>query len=274
MVSREQFLPLPQISPVDTIDHTFAVVQSDDAELDQVAVARWLSDPLDCPVADLVRLLSTRSGIFAEGLDERVAQQCARELRINGVAAQVVANETLVDPPEPTALRSAVLDEAALQYMTQPQRGAGVAGLVRWPDVLWINCVSIQQVSTEEVEDWEINREGERARVQRFKTRRMKTTRPLQIDLVTREPWAWWQIHEDKFEFATTGLTVQPNRRLNMFTVAIGLSLRAPGAVQGPGLSWLAERTPPCEQRLPNAALHVSQLRWHLTRLSWEQNSA
>jgi len=246
----------------------FAVVQTDDGELDSVMAARLLAEPLNSPLADLIARIAIARGILAEDLSKAEAQRCAAALTNGGIVVRVVTKEALIDPPPPYVLRSASFNDGVLTFATIPQKGAVFEGSVPWSEFLWLDCVSVQRLEHEEYQDRKIVPDDEDgARIVHCKSKRLKTVRPLQIDLVSNDPWLWLQIRDDSFQFAATGLVMQPNRRENMHYLAIAMGQRAKAARLGPGMKWFSDQTALRETRMVNAVSHYNHLRWQLTKL-------
>ncbi len=243
------------------MDETFAVVQIDDAPIDYAQVARVIADPLDLVVAELVPLLSQRSGIFAENLPEGLAKLCAAALIYAGINVQVVAQSAVVELPEVVTLRSARPDDEVFFWLAQERKG-----VVKWADVVWVDLVSVQEATTEEFEDWHVVNKGGGPKIQHFKTQRLVTKTPWFIDLVIYEPWLMLRIPQDGFEFTATGLPVFPTRRDNLTALSAAIATKADDATLGPGLAWIESRSTPRENRIPSQAVYRGFLRWQLTR--------
>ena len=240
---------------------SFAIVRMDDSELDVPAVARLIAEILDLSVVDLLQVLPQRSGIFADNLLEQVADRCVAVLTAAGINVRAVAQSAVIEPPEVVILRSGRADEDVLFYVASDRQG-----VVKWPDVIWVDYVSVQEPSVEEFEDWDINGEGDRAAVRRFKNRRFVTKQSLFADVVTDEPWLLLRIPLERFAFAATGLKVYPSRRQNLTAFSAAIALRANAARRGSGLRWLESRSQPRENRMPSQAIYHGYLRWQLTR--------
>ena len=249
---------------MDTTPGTFAIIQVGDAEIDFTAAARLLSKPLEIPVAELVPKLAIGQGILAEGLDEVTAKRCEAWLREGGINVRVISTELLIEPPPPCILKSAWFSQDEMTFASPPDKGVVENGSIKWSEILWLDCVSVQRLSQEEFEDWRIEGD-EHAQVVRFKQKRMKVERPVQIDIVSYQPWLWLQIPEESFQFASTKLSMQPTRRENSHHLAIFLGLKSTEARLGPGMKWFCDQTPFRESRLPNETAHFNQLRWQLT---------
>jgi hypothetical protein len=252
----------------------FAVVRTGDSDVDASRVAKAIAEPLGRTVADLLPKLAQQAGIFAERLPEPVAHQCVGLLSKAGIGARVVPQSAILGPPEIVTLSCARPDESAFSY-TAPKR----EGAVKWTDVLWIDFVSIPELSTEVSEETVVRTTVRSygfgfpsvgAEIDRVKKRRSVTKIPLFIDVVSHEPWLLLRIPQDDFEFATTGLPVFPSRRENLIALAASIASRANEARLGPGLKWMDSGAPPREHRLARRARYDGFLRWELTRLFLE----
>ena len=243
------------------MDDTFAIVQTDDAPFDFTQVARVIADPLDLVVAELVPVLSQRSGIFAENLPEGLAKLCAAGLRHAGINVQVIAQSAVVELPEVVMLRSGRPDDAVFFWLAQERKG-----VVKWADVVWVDLVSVQEAATEEFEDWRVVNKGGGPTVQHFKSQRVVTKTPWFIDVVIYEPWLTLRIPQDGFEFTATGLPVFPTRKDNLTALAATIATKATDASRGPGLAWIERRSTPREHRVASQAVYRGDLRWQLTR--------
>jgi hypothetical protein len=243
-------------------DESFAVVRIDDANVEATRVARVIADPLGIAVADLAQAISERSGILAENLTDSIASRCVVLLNAAGIAARVVPQSAIVQPPEILTLRSGRPDNDVFFYAASNRKG-----VVKWTDALWINLVSVQEPSSEEFDDWEVVEAGEGTRVRRFKNRRFVTKRSTFLDLVSREPWLLLRIPENGFQFAAAALPNFPTRRENLIALAAVMAAHATDARLGPGLEWVDSHTKPSAHRVASAAIYDGFLRWQLTRL-------
>jgi hypothetical protein len=126
------------------LQNAFAIVRTTDADVDATRVARAIAEPLGVAVADLVQSLGQRSGILAEGLAEAVATRCAALLTEAGIEAKAVQQSAIVKLPETVPLRSARPDDSVFFYM-----GSQRKGVVKWPDVLWVDLVCVQELAKE-----------------------------------------------------------------------------------------------------------------------------
>jgi len=240
---------------------SFAIVRTDDSDVDLAAVARLMAEPLELSVSDLMQVLPQRSGILAEDLMQHVADRCVAILGPGGLAVRAVPQSAVIEPPEAVTLRSGRADEEVFFYVASDRKGA-----VKWPEVIWVDFVAVQEPSMEEFQDWDFNAQNG-GTVRRFQTRRFVTTQRLFADLVTYDPWLLLRIPLERFEFAATGLPMFPNRRQNLTAFAATIASRAKAARLGRGMQWLESRSPPRENRMPSQAVYHGYLRWQLTRL-------
>jgi hypothetical protein len=245
---------------------SFAIVRMDDSDLDLPAVARLIAELLDLSLVDLIQVLPQRSGILAENLAEHVADRCIAVLAAAGINARAVPQSAVVERPEVVTLRSGRADEDVFFYVASDRKG-----VVKWPEAIWVDLVSTQEPSMEEVEDWSFGKTRASdpfpGRIIRQTEHRFVTKRPLFVDLVTHEPWLLLRIPQEHFEYAATGLPVFPDRRENVIAFAATIASRASAARLGIGLQWLGSQSPPRENRMPNQAIYHGYLRWQLTRL-------
>jgi hypothetical protein len=239
---------------------SFAIVRMDDADLDVPAVARLIAEPLELSLVDLIQVLPQRSGILADNLMEHVADRCIAVLVAAGIDVRAVPQSAVVEPPEVVTLCSGRADEEVFFYVTSDRKGA-----VKWPEVIWVDFVSVQKPSVEEVEDWVISEDGEGEGG--GSRRRFVTKRPLFVDLVMHEPWLLLRIPVERFAYAATGLPVFPIRRQNLIAFAATIAAHASAARLGIGMQWLGTQSPPRENRMPSQAVYHGYLRWQLTRL-------
>ncbi|HEV8002631.1 MAG TPA: hypothetical protein VGP63_22280 [Planctomycetaceae bacterium] len=240
---------------------SFAIVRMDDSDLDVPAVARLTAELLDLSLVDLIQVLPQRSGILAENLAEHVADRCVAVLAAAGIDVRAVPQSAVVEPPEVVTLRSGRADEEVFFYVTSDRKGA-----VKWPDVIWVDFVSVQEPSVEEVEDWVISQDPEGGEGGGSR-RRFVTKRTLFADLATREPWLLLRIPLERFAYAATGLPVFPDRRENLIAFAATIASHASAARLGVGMQWLGSQSPPRENRMPSQTIYHGYLRWQLTRL-------
>ena len=178
---------------------TFAIVRTDESDLDITPIARLLAEPLGFAVVDLVQTLGQGFGIFAEDLPAHIASQCVSLLGNAGVQVRMVPQSAIVEIPELLALRSGRPDIDVFFYVGLHRKGA-----VKWADLLWIDLVSVQEASTEEFDDGELSGDSEGAAVRRTKNHRLVTKRPLFVDLVISQPWLLLRIPQDRFARACT----------------------------------------------------------------------
>jgi hypothetical protein len=239
------------------MDETFAVVQSDDSPIDFTQVARVIADPLDLVVAELVPVLPQRSGIFVENLPEGLAKLIAAALLHAGINAKVVTQSAIVELPEVVTLRSGRPDDEVFFWLAQERKG-----VVKWPGVVWVDLVSVQEASTEEFEDWHV-----------VNSQRLVTKTPWFVDIVIYEPWLLLRIPQEGFEFTATGLPVFPTRRDNLTALSATIATKAKEASLGPGLSWIETRSTPREHRASSQAVYRGFLRWQLTRAFLDEDS-
>jgi hypothetical protein len=248
---------------------TFAILRTDESPFDVTEISRLLAKPLQYPVADVVRILSQSFGILAERLSEEVAGECVSLLDKAGLKAQVVPQSVILDLPELIVLRSCRPDEDVLVYSGSKQNGT-----VPWGNVLWIDLVSVQEVSTEQHDDLEYPEGGgdvSGARVRRVKTSRLVTKYPFFIDLVISEPRLLLRIPEQRFDFAATGIPTFPRRRESLIALSATTAARATKAHLGPGLKWIESAGQPREHRARSQAVYAGFLRWRLTCLALVQ---
>lgn len=238
-----------------------AVVRMDDERVDFSVMARCLREPLEEDVVDLIPLLPGRGGIVAEGLPPHVAAQCIALLRLEGIAAESIPQSKVVDLPELLTLRSCGPADAVLFYVADEQRG-----VVKWPEVIWVDLVAVDEHTTEQFEDWELRGNDQGATVRRVQSQRLVMKRPIFVDVVSYDPWRRLRIPQERFDFAATGLPIFPTRRENLIALAATIGTKATSASLGPGLDWLETRTPPQEHRLQSHAIYEGYLRWQLTR--------
>src|SRR5580704_8293877 len=223
---------------------SFAVVRMDDSDIDVPVVARLIAELLDVSVVDLIQVLPQRSGILAEtGIDVRVVPQSA-----------------VIEPPEVVILRSGRADEDVFFYVASDRKG-----VVKWPDVLWVDFVTIQGFQKQGYTDVEVD-EGEPLESKHP----LATKFPLFLDLVTHEPWLLLRISDERFEFTTTGLPAFAARRDNLIALSAAIAERATKTHLGPGLKWLDSGSPRQPQRVASPAIYSGFLRWQLTRLFLE----
>jgi hypothetical protein len=243
------------------MDDAFAIVRTDDSELELAEIARLIAAPLDVTVVDLAQSLSQRFGILAENVSEPVASRCVALLLEAGVAVRAVPQSAIVEPPGPVLLRAGRPDDEVFFYVGPTQKG-----VVKWSDVLWVDLASVQEASPQEFADWELTGGDGRA-TRRVRNHRIMVTRqPLFLDVVTRE--LLLRISQERFEFAATGLPLFPTARENLLALAATIASRATEAHLGPGLSWLGSDSPPREHRAQTEATYRGFLRWQLTRFA------
>ena len=239
-------------------DKNFALVRTDDSKLDVTRIARLLAAELDLSVMDSLQLLSQRPGILAENLPEEIANRCAFLVAEAGVQARVVPQSAVREVSEIVTLRSGRLDDDGFSYVADARR----SGVVRWPDVLWVDFVTIQEFQKQGYTDVEVD-EGEPLESKHP----LATKFPLFLDLVTHEPWLLLRISDERFEFTTTGLPTFAARRDNLIALSAAIAERATKAHLGPGLEWLDSGSPRQPQRVASPAIYSGFLRWQLTRL-------
>jgi hypothetical protein len=239
----------------------FAIVRTDDSKLDVTRIARLLAEPLELPVADFVRVLSQQPGILAESLPEEIANRCTFLVAEAGVQARVVPQSAALEVPEIVTLRSGRLDDDGFLYVVDARRN----GVVKWPDVLWVDFVTIQEFQKQGYTDVEVD-EGEPLESKHP----LATKFPQFLDLVTYEPWLLLRISDERFEFTTTGLPTFAARRDNLIALSAAIAERATKAHLGAGLKWLDSGSPRQPQRVASSAIYSGFLRWQLTRLFLE----
>jgi hypothetical protein len=234
----------------------------DDSDLDVPAVARLIAELLDLSLVDLIQVLPQRSGILAENLAEHVADRCIAVLAAAGIDVRAVPQSAVVEPPEVVTLRSGRADEDVFFYVASDRKG-----VVKWPEAIWVDLVSAQEPSIEEVERWSSGSGEGFHPIHLTRDHVFVTKRPLFVDLVTHEPWLLLRIPQEHFEYAATGLPVFPDRRENVIAFAATIASRASAARLGVGMRWLGTQSPPRENRMPSQAIYHGYLRWQLTRL-------
>ncbi|HEV8066778.1 MAG TPA: hypothetical protein VGP76_03510 [Planctomycetaceae bacterium] len=236
----------------------FALVRTDDSKLDVTRIARLLAGELGLSVMDSLQLLSQRPGILAENLPEEIANRCAFLVAEAGVQARVVPQSAVLEVPEIVTLRSGRLDDDGFLYIVDARR----YGVVKWPDVLWVDFVTIQEFQKQGYTDVEVD-EGEPL----VSKHPLATKFPLFLDLVTYEPWLLLRISDERFEFTTTGLPTFTARRDNLIALSAAIAERATKAHLGRGLKWLDSGSPRQPQRVASTVIYSGFLRWQLTRL-------
>ena len=241
---------------------SFAVVRMDDSDIDVPVVARLIAELLDVSVVDLIQVLPQRSGILAENLAEHVANRCIAVLAAAGIDVRAVPQSAVVEPPEVVTLHSGRADEDVFFYVASDRKG-----VVKWPEAIWVDLVSAQEPSIEEVEHWSSGSGEGFHPIHLNRDHVFVTKRPLFVDLVTHEPWLLLRIPQEHFEYAATGLPVFPDRRENVIAFAATIASRASAARLGVGMQWLGSQSPPRENRMPSQAIYHGYLRWQLTRL-------
>ena len=137
-------------------DKKFALVRTDDSKLDVTRIARLLAGELGLSVMDSLQLLSQRPGILAENLSEEIANRCASLVAEAGVQARVVLQSAVLEVPEIVTLRSGRLDDDGFLYVVDARRN----GVVKWPDVLWVDFVTIQEFQKQGFTDVEVDPDG------------------------------------------------------------------------------------------------------------------
>jgi hypothetical protein len=243
----------------------FALLRTDESPADIAKIGRALAAPLGYNVADLVQVLAQRAGVLAEHLPEAVASRCISLLTQSGIQARMVPQSAIVDQPELNVLRSGRPDEDVFFYVAAKRKGT-----FPWAKLLWIDLVSVQELSREECDDLDFVGGGgelDAPRVRRVKSSRLLTKYPLFVDLVISEPWLLLRIPQERFEFAATGLPTFTTGRDNLFALAATMASRAITAHLGPGMKWVESNSPPREHRLQSQAIYNGFLRWQLTRI-------
>jgi hypothetical protein len=241
----------------------FALVRTEDSHIDVTRIARVLASELDLSVMDALQLLAQRPGILAESLPEETANRCAFLIAEAGVQARVVPQAAVLEVPEIVTLRSGRLDAEGFSYVVDARR----QGVVKWPDVLWVDFVTIQEFQKQGYTEVEVDPGGEGEPVPLVSKHPLGTKFPLFLDLVTREPWLLLRIPDERFEFTTTGLPTFASRRDNLIALSAAIAERATQAHLGPGLKWLDSDSPRQPQRVASPAIYAGFLRWQLTRL-------
>jgi hypothetical protein len=236
----------------------FALLRTDDSKLDVTRIARLLAGELDLSVMDSLQLLSQRPGILAENLPEEIANRCAFLVAEAGVQARVVPQSAVLEVPEIVTLRSGRLDDVGFLYVVDARRN----GVVKWPDVLWVDFVTIQEFQKQGYTDVEVDEEEPLV-----SKHPLATKFPLFLDLVTYEPWLLLRISDERFEFTTTGLPTFTARRDNLIALSAAIAERATKAHLGRGLKWLDSGSPRQPQRVASTVIYSGFLRWQLTRL-------
>jgi len=255
------------------VRETFAIVRTDESDLDVTQVARLIAEPLGIAVVDRVQGLAQRFGILAENLPEPIANRCIALLAEASIPVRMVPQSAIVELPEVVTLRSGRPDNDVFFYVGSQRKGA-----VKWTDLLWIDLVTVPETLTQEFDDWDLRGTvgasmmgGAPAlwpKVRHFKNRRSVTKYPLFVDVVISEPWLLLRIPQERFEFAATGLPTFPTRRENLMALSATIASHATKARLGPGLKWIESGSPPREHRLGSQASYCGFLRWQLTRLA------
>ena len=138
---------------------------------------------------------------------------------------------------------------------------------MKWSEAIWVDLVSAQEPSVEEVEHWSSGAGEGFHPIHLIRDHVFVTKRPLFADIVTHEPWLLLRIPQERFEHAATGLPVFPDRRENLIAFAATIASRASAARLGVGMRWLESPSQPRENRMPSHAIYHGHLRWQLTRL-------
>jgi hypothetical protein len=240
---------------------SFAIVRMDDSDLDVPAVARLIAELLDLSLIDLIQVLPQRSGILAENLAEHVADRCIAVLAAAGINVRAVPQSAVLEVPEIVTLRSGRLDDDGFLYVVDTRRN----GVVKWPDVLWVDFVTIQEFQKQGYTDVEVDPDGGGEPL--VSKHPLATKFPLFLDLVTCEPWLLLRISDERFEFTTTGLPTFAARRDNLIALSATIAERAIKAHLGPGMKWLDSGGPRQPHRIASHAIYSGFLRWQLTRL-------
>jgi hypothetical protein len=239
----------------------FALVRTEDSKLDVTRIARLLAGELDLSVMNSLQLLSQRPGILAENLLEEIANRCAFLVAEAGVQARVVPQSAVLEVTEIVTLCSGRLDDDGFWYVDDTRRN----GVVKWPDVLWVDFVTIQEFQKQGYTDVEVDPDGGGAPL--VSKHPLATKFPLFLDLVTCEPWLLLRISDERFEFTTTGLPTFAARRDNLIALSAAIAERAIKAHLGPGMKWLDSGGPRQPHRVASHAIYSGFLRWQLTRL-------
>ena len=242
-------------------DKKFALVRTDDSKLDVTPIARLLAGELDLSVMDSLQLHSQQPGILAENVPEEIANRCAFLVAEAGVQARVVPQSAVLEVPEIVTLRSGRLDDDGFLYVVDARRN----GVVKWPDVLWVDFVTIQEFQKQGYTDVEVDPDGGGEPL--VSKHPLATKFPLFLDLVTCEPWLLLRIADERFEFTTTGLPTFAARRDNLIALSAAIAERAIKAHLGPGMKWLDSGGPRQPHRVASHAIYSGSLRWQLTRL-------
>jgi hypothetical protein len=238
----------------------FGLVRTEDSRFDVTRIARLLAEPLELPVADFVRVLSQQPGILAENLTEDIAKRCAAFAAQEGVQARVVPQSAVLEMPEILTLRSGRLDNEGFLYVVNPRR----KGVVRWPDALWVDLVTVQELSKQgRAGVWVDLVEDEPLAV----SRPLVAKYPLFFDLVSYKPWLLLRIPQEQFDFAATGLPTFEGSRDRLIALSAAIAERAAKAHLGPGMKWLDSGGPRHPHRVASHAIYSGFLRWQLTRL-------
>jgi hypothetical protein len=238
-------------------EQALAVIRTDDSDVDVTRIARLIAEALGLDVADFVRTLGQRSGILAENLTEQTASRCVASLLQAGVQVRAVPQSAIVEPPELVTLRSCRPAEDVFFYLASKRKG-----VLKWPDVLWVDLVTVQEFQKQGYTDVEVD-EGE----QLESKHPLRTKFPLFVDLISYKPWLLLRIPQEPFEFTATGLPTFAARRDNLIALSAAIAERATKAHLGPGLKWLDSGSPPREHRMASQSVYDGFLRWQLTKL-------
>lgn len=247
---------------------TYALLYRDDGPLHRRQSAEVLAECLGRPAADVLAAISMRWGILAEGLDEAQAHACARSLHAAGVPVDILAGESLVAVPDRLEIRKAGLHPSGLAYTVQKQTHC-----LPWNSFLYLDVVRIQVGKMEKHTDthtevsFSPNTFLPRPRTVKTESQRLTNEVLLHLDAVGREPWTWLRISLETFFYASTGLPVQPTRKVNFYALALELAKRAPQAATGPGYGAISgEGSLHTQEALSDDAWR-HRLRWRLSQI-------
>jgi hypothetical protein len=241
----------------------FALVCLSETLPDFRRIADELDDQLDDPRADVIVRMGTTWGVLLEGLAEGVARICEQRLRLLGVPVVVVADDDLVEPPEPTVLKSARLDSESLSFTER-----GVETSVPWDEFVYVDLIAVLRVQKVTYEEYSFDADSEGGGSKSRTPRRgITTTTPVQLVAVSHEPWLQLRVEVDGFRYGETGLPLRPNRTLNLLALSREIAGRSKRAHVGPLLQGPEPEMVPRPTPIPGEAVAAHRLRWRLTCL-------
>jgi hypothetical protein len=247
----------------ESTDDAFAVLRvDDDADIDIRTIARLIAEPLELSYGELIQVLPSRSGLFAENLTEHDAIKCAAWVVEGGVKVKVIPQSAIVDPPDFVILRSGAPGDDVFFYIADDQQG-----VAKWSEILWIDFVTILEQVMEGVNDIRPMDDDEGSTPRLYQSPRTITRTSTYVDLVVYEPWMVLRIPQVTFDFTRSSLPILPARRQNLIELASTIASRATTARLGPGMKWCESGTPPRDYRVPSPAVYQGFLRWQMTRL-------